>query len=284
MRVGDCLDILPTLPRESVHMVITDPPYFLDGLCDAWKKGNDRSTGAIRGLPVGMKFDPRQGLNLQTFMNSVAVKILPVLKPGAFAIFFSQPRLSHRMAIAIEDAGFEIRDMLAWRFTSKSQFKAFSQTHFIENMNILPSQKQKMKDSVGNRRTPQLRPQYESMILAQKPKIGTFVNNWLEYETGLMNATTMLNSEEITPSTVFTVDKEKKDQFNSHLTVKPLALIQSLIRLFSIEKQIVLDPFIGSGTTAVAAQSLNRYCLGIEKNKDYANIAFRRFSEKNENK
>ncbi|CAG8471928.1 14318_t:CDS:2 [Cetraspora pellucida] len=66
----------------------------------------------IGGLPVGMKFDPQQGKRLQEFMSVVAQKLLRVLKPGGFFLCFSQGRLYHRTVVAIEEAGFEIRDMI----------------------------------------------------------------------------------------------------------------------------------------------------------------------------
>ncbi len=63
------------LEPESIHLVITDPPYFLDGLDSNWKKGKDkakRGTGVIGSLPVGMKFDPKQGIALQRFIKKVS--------------------------------------------------------------------------------------------------------------------------------------------------------------------------------------------------------------------
>ena len=80
----------------------------------------------VGGLPIGMKFDPEQGRRLQEFLAPVAEEVFRVLKPGGFLLMFAAPRLSHRAAIAIEDAGFEVRDVLAWRFTAKAQFKAFT--------------------------------------------------------------------------------------------------------------------------------------------------------------
>ena len=70
---ANCLDVLEDLDGQSVHLVLTDPPYFLDGLGDDWKKGNGgpRGTGAVGGLPVGMKFDPAQGRKLQEFLSPV---------------------------------------------------------------------------------------------------------------------------------------------------------------------------------------------------------------------
>ena len=272
---GDCRDKLLGVEPESVHLVVTDPPYFLDGLDDEWKKGRAdsvRGTGSVGGLPVGMKFDPKQGVALQHFIFDVGSKMMPVLAPGAFVIVFSQPRLAHRMAVGLEDAGFEIRDLLAWHFTRRAQFKAFSMDHFVDKMSIPTREKNQVKRKLRGRKTPQLRPQFEAIIMAQKPRIGTFVDNWLKYRTGLINAKASLD-DGFAPNTVMTVEKPARGQYNGHLTVKPVRLIEHLIRLFSVTGQMVLDPFLGSGTTAVAADRTGRSCIGIEINKDYIAIA-----------
>lgn len=78
------------------------------------------------------------------------------------------------------------------------------------------------------------------------------------------------------PSTLMTVEKPSKDYFNDHLTVKPVKLIAYLIRLFSKEGQVVLDPFLGSGTTAMACYYEGRSCIGIDINPDYIDVARRR--------
>lgn len=277
---GDCLTELPALEPESVHLVVTDPPYFLDGLDAGWKKGlpgTTRGTGAVGGLPAGMRFDPRQGRALQHFIGQVAERALPILKPGAFALFFSQPRLAPRMAVGLEDAGFEIRDLYAWRFTRRAQFKAFSMDHFVDRKAIPKHEKENIKRKLGGRKTPQLRPQFEAMILAQKPKAGTHINNWLEYQTGLIDPNVKLDG--MAPATVMTVEKPGREHYNGHLTVKPLQLLDHLIRLFSAPGQVVLDPFLGSGTTALAAIHSGRSCIGIEINPDYIEISERRLQE-----
>ena len=275
---GDCLEKLLELEEESIHLVVTDPPYFLDGLDADWKKGKKgakRATGVVGGLPVGMKFDPKQGIALQAFMTEVSRLMLRVLKPGAFAVVFSQPRLVHRMAIGLEDAGFEIRDLYAWHFTQRAQFKAFSMTHFVNRMDDkTDAEKEALKAKLQGRKTPQLRPQFEAMILAQKPRIGTFVENWRVHETGLIDASATLDG--FSPSTVMSVEKPQRHHFNKHMTVKPVALVEHLIRLFSVADQIVLDPFLGSGTTAVAAKRVGRACIGIEINGESVRIANRR--------
>ena len=267
---GDCLERLPILNKDSVDLVVTDPPYFLDGLDASWTKGHQRSDGVIGGLPVGMKFDPKQGISLQRFITEVGLELIEVMKPGAFAAVFSQPRLSHRMAIGLEDAGFEIRDLYAWRFTRQAQSKAFSMDHFIHKMDKTDAEKQAIKESMMGRKTPQIRPEFESIIIAMKPRIGTFIENWQEHQTGLIDTDASLDGKK--PSTVMTVEKPSK-HYNDHLTVKPVALIEHLINIFSLPEQVVLDPFLGSGTTAIAAYETNRSCIGMEINKDFVDIA-----------
>lgn len=279
--LGDSREVLQQLPDSSVHMVLTDPPYFLDGLDGDWDKGRDiskRGTGAVGGLPVGMKFDVRQGIEFQNFMQPIAKELFRILKPGGFFVSFSQPRLFHRLAIAVENEGFEIRDMIVWHFTKQAQFKAFTMNHFIKKMdNLTEQEKSSLIKSLSGRRTPQLRPQFEAMMLAMKPKEGTFVENWMKYKVGLIDS--KITQDGRAPSTLMKFEKPVKEKYNSHLTVKPVPLLMDLIRIFTSKNQIVIDPFLGSGSTAIAALKTNRRCIGIEIVPEYTEIAKRRIKE-----
>ena len=268
---ADCFNILPQLAEHSVDCVITDPPYFLDGLNTDWDPvklaKRTRHNGTVKSLPGGMKFSPKQGDDFEAFFSKLAAQVYRLLKPGGFFVSFSQCRLYHRMAGAAEKRGFEIRDMMAWRY--EGQPKAFSQTHFVRKMQISDAKKQEIIAKLQGRKTPQLKPQMESMMLAQKPREGTFVANWLKWKTGLIDTQADLDGR--FPGTVMDVPKPKEKY--GHLTVKPLALISHLIRLFSAEHQVILDPFLGSGTTALAALQTNRKCIGVEINAAYYAIA-----------
>ena len=276
---GDCRDILASIEKQSIHLVVTDPPYFLDGLDDDWKKGSKArvSSGVIKGVPSGMKFDVKQGIRLQSFMTGVSKLMIEAMKPGAFALVFSQPRLCHRMAVGLEDAGFEIRDIYAWHFLGKSQFKAFSMSHFVNKMDKTKSEKELILDKLDNRKTAQLRPKFELIILAQKPKIGTHVENWMEHETGLVNIERGLDG--LYPTTLMTFSKPTREAFNMHPTIKPVTLIVYLIKTFSKKGQTVMDPFLGSGTTAIACKALDRNCIGIEIEPDYIRVANKRLDD-----
>ncbi len=144
---------------------------------------------------------------------------------------------------------------------------------------IIPEEeKERIIQSLGGRKTPQLKPQIEPIVLAQKPKEGTFVQNWIKYEIGLVDVSQSLDG--MFPGNVMEVAKEK-DKTIKHFTVKPVALMEHLIKLFSPEGAIICDPFMGSGSTGIACQNANRNFIGIELNEEYFTLAKERL-EKNE--
>lgn len=279
IRLGDCFEHIAGFGDNTVDFVLTDPPYFLDGFGGDWDKQKLgkrlQHNGAIRSMPAGMKFDPRQGRDFGAFFAKLSAMLIRVIKPGGFFVSFSSGRLYHRMATAAEDAGFEIRDMLAWRY--EGQAKAFAQEHFVRKRAISEEEKARILQKLGGRKTPQLKPQMEPMMLAQKPREGTFVDNWMKWEVGLMDCRTSLDGK--FPGTVMAADKEKGGRKNGHLTVKPVRLCAHLIRLLTSPGQTVLDPFLGSGTTAVAAMMTGRKCLGFEIDRDYFAAAAARIGE-----
>jgi site-specific DNA-methyltransferase (adenine-specific) len=120
---GDCLDVLRAMPDASVDAVVTDPPYGLEFMGREWDgpKGflvaseadtNGYATG-LR-LPRGSMPDAyRAGVTFQAWCETWATECLRVLKPGGHLLAFGGTRTWHRLACAIEDAGFEIRDSIA---------------------------------------------------------------------------------------------------------------------------------------------------------------------------
>jgi site-specific DNA-methyltransferase (adenine-specific) len=217
-----------------------------------------------------MKFDPRQGQRLELFFEQVSREVLRVLKPGGFMVSFSQGRLYHRLAIAAEDAGFEIRDLLIWEHDG-GQGKAFTQDHFVKRMRMTAEEKEKIIQKLQGRKTPQLRPKFEAMLLAQKPKEGTFVENWMRWRTGLIQT-----DFEMQQTTVFPFKKYHKTEKIDHMTIKPIDLMQRLMEVFSMTGQTVLDPFMGTGTTGIAALASKRKFIGFEIEKKYFDIAAQR--------
>ena len=280
VRPVDCQIGMRELDDRSVSMILTDPPYFIDGMDDKWDHGRLRSrvgAGVVGGIPVGMKFHPDQGRRLHRFMRPIADEWMRIIRPGGFALCFAQPRLAHRATLAMEEAGFEIRDMLAWRY--EGQAKAFTQEHFVRKRKIPEADKQAIIKALDGRKTPQLKPQMEMIILAQAPREGTFVDNWMKYRVGLIDVKSPLIEPDRFPGTVIPANKPRR-RFG-HITAKPVDLLRHLIRIFCAagDDALVLDPFAGSGSTGVAARAEGKQFLGFEIDEQMAEVADRRIAD-----
>ena len=223
---------------------------------------------------MGQKFSKNQGQRLGEFLFPVMKELFRCLVPGGFLCSFSYPRLYHHMAMSCENCGFEIREQIAWHFTKKSQFKGFKMDHFIRRMDLDSQEKEKLIKSMDGRVTPQLRSEHESILVGQKPKEGTFVNNWIRHGVGLMKG----RMDGKCPANVLHYEKDKKEDDNPHLTPKPVDLCKYLIKLYSKEGQTVLDPFMGSGTTLLACKQTKRSGIGIEIDSNYIKVAQRRLA------
>lgn len=195
---GDCCEIAAQMEPNSVDSVVTDPPYELGFMGKTW----DRS---------GIAFKP-----------STWAEFERVLKPGGYLLSFGGTRTFHRIAVAIEDAGFEIRDTLVWLYGSgfpKSHdvskaidkaagaerevvgsYKATGTARTLTGGNYGGGGKNTTERDVIYQTAPAtdlarqwdgygtaLKPAWEPIILARKPLIGTVAQNVVEFGTGALN-------------------------------------------------------------------------------------------------
>jgi site-specific DNA-methyltransferase (adenine-specific) len=186
---GSNLDVLPTLPDNSVDAIVTDPPYELGFMGKSWD-----NSGIAYSVELWQE-------------------CLRVLKPGGHLLAFSGSRTYHRMTVAIEDAGFEVRDMIAWVSN-----KTFPKSHNISKAIDKAAGK---REAVGvgfvtagdygtrNLKAPNrdyddpdlvtdeakkwdgwgtaLKPTVEPVVMARKPFDGTIANNVLTWGVGGLN-------------------------------------------------------------------------------------------------
>ena len=141
---GNCLELLAEMPDNSVDSIVTDPPYELGFMGKSW----DNS-----------------GIAYSVELWSQALR---VLKPGGHLLAFGGSRTYHRLASAVEDAGFEIRDQIMYLYGS-----GFPKSH-------------NLKDEWQGWGTA-LKPAHEPIVVARKPLIGTVATNVLTYGTGALN-------------------------------------------------------------------------------------------------
>lgn len=363
---NDCIAAMKEMPDNSVDSIVTDPPYELGFMGKSWDSS-------------GIAF------NIEVWQEA-----LRVLKPGGHLIAFSGSRTYHRMAVAIEDAGFEIRDQIMWVYGSgfpkslniEKAINKIDGVEFIEKpasgvgfmnaegaggYNTTINQLEQVGDSSERASKWQgwgtaLKPAHEPIVLARKPLIGTVANNVLTYGTGGLNIdgsrvgtgtgeTKTVNypdirgnnynnasgsveytvtdqgrwpanfihdgSDEVNdllgePARFFYCAKASKrdrnegldgfevkskvfngqssspagnaegsveDKFstspsaNHHPTVKPTDLMRYLVRLITPPNGIVLDPFMGSGSTGKACAYEGFNFIGIDQSAEYVEIA-----------
>ncbi|MFF9565763.1 DNA-methyltransferase [Leifsonia sp. NPDC014704] len=222
---GDCLDILRSLPDESVHAVVTDPPYGLSAT------DQDHVTEALTHWLAGDRdFLPSTGSGFMgkawdAFVPPVAVwdEALRVLKPGGHLLAFAGSRTHDLMALAIRMAGFELRDSIAWLYGS-----GFPKSHDVSKAvhDALGAERAKVRKpsaasaysaNAGNDRPwmqraredgfvevagdepateaarewrgwgTALKPAFEPIVVARKPLAGTVASNVLAHRTGALN-------------------------------------------------------------------------------------------------
>lgn len=191
---GDCREQLKELPDESIDSVVTDPPYDLTPT----KNGSKGFMGKAWDA-TGIAFDP-----------SLWADVLRVLKPGGHLAAFGGTRTYHRMAVAIEDAGFEIRDSIHW-----VQSRGFPKSQNISLMADkalgLQADRGKRFNNAGDHSLPApardyeryepksdfakqwmgwgsaLKPAHEPIVLARKPFKGPIILNVDAHGTGALN-------------------------------------------------------------------------------------------------
>jgi DNA modification methylase len=376
---GNCLDSLKKMADNSVDSIVTDPPYGLSFMGKKW--------------------------DYDVPSQEIWEECLRVLKPGGHLLAFAGTRTQHRMAVRIEDAGFEIRDMICWTYSSgfpKSQnisiaidkqagerghrsvgFNTAGVGGLNQALNLRSDHPDYVKPEPITDEARQwdgwgtaLKPALEPITVARKPlSEKTIAANVLLHGTGGINIdgcrvgnetikshhTAMLahggqntrpwhNGHEVTTSehsgrwpanfihdgsdevvSLFPVtksgamkrevggyegesttgfirgksgpsnqhgdsgsaarffycakaSKSERGEGNNHPTVKPIDLMKYLCRLVTPPNGTVLDPFLGSGTTGVAAVLEGFNFVGCELSPEYIEIAEKRIKEAEDSK
>jgi len=271
---GDCLQVLEALEDKSVDSVVTDPPYGLSFMGKKW----DYDVPSVE----------------------IWQQCLRVLKPGGHLLAFAGTRTQHRMAVNIEDAGFEIRDMIAWVYGSgfpkaKSCLKpalepitmARKPAKHVQPLNIEGC---RVGDDTGrwpanlihdgSNEVTQLFPEskgQQGAVTGKEPSSKTS-NAFGEFSK--RSAFTPRNDSGSAARFFYCAKASKKDREdgNMHPTVKPTDLMAYLCRLVTPRGGIVLDPFMGSGSTGKAAVQEGFDFVGIERDEKYFDFAEKRLS------
>jgi site-specific DNA-methyltransferase (adenine-specific) len=289
--LGDCRNILPTFPEESIACCITDPPYNYEFIGRKWdhaeitrriERIQDSST-LVKNIPYGSglaggvrnkRWYERNRENIveyQRWCVEWGRAVFRVCRPGAVVAVFSSTRTFAHVQVALEEAGFYARDCLVYRRRSG----------IPKGLNL-----RKKLEKLGRAHAEQwdgwhtcFRSEWEAIAILQKP----LINNYIETteKSGLGPFKTINNDGSFQSNILEGFSKGDDESLDAHCTIKPLGLIRRLIELFVPENpaNIVLDPFAGSGTTLVAAKELGHPYVGIEIEKSYIRLIEKRLAE-----
>lgn len=230
---GDCLEVLKTIPDESVDCILTDPPYNL-GLFM-----HNRNTNLAKMRDNQFAYAGWDNIEYEEWcsnMREFLKECSRILKPkGTLISFMSIIKVESFIRFA-EEVGFYYKTTGIWH----------KKNPMPRNMNL------------------QFVNSTESWVyFINRGTFGTFHNNGKVVHDYLESSVTPLS--------------EKKH--GKHPTQKPLSIMKQLINLTTNEGDIVLDPFMGSGSSCVAAALLNRNFIGIELNESYFDITSKRLEE-----
>ena len=291
---GDCLELLKNLPSESIAGCITDPPYNYEFIGKNWDveeiqrrithTQTNNSKTLVKNIPYGSglsggvrneswyKKNRENIIEYRKWVELWAKEIYRVLKPGSYALIFNSTRTAAHIQVAFEDVGFYARDTIVWRRPSGIP-KGLNIEKKLEKLGNKDSKKWKGWHSA-------LRNEWEAITVVQKPLINNYINTLEKYNVGLLK-TQVEGIDGFQSNILENIPRDTKNDYNTHVTIKPLALIKKLIEM-TIPPQdgnIVIDPFMGSGTTGVAAEELGIDWIGFELNPEYIKIAQRRLLE-----
>jgi site-specific DNA-methyltransferase (adenine-specific) len=234
--LGDCLNILPDIAKESVDVVWTDPPYFL-----STEKGTTCKNGNRVKVNKGT-WDESKGLEEDhEFHTAWLSGCQRVLKPDGTIWVTATHHTLFSIGYAMQELGFKILNLIAWEKPNPPP--NLSCRYFTHST--------------------------EMLIWAARDEHSKHTFNYADMraENGGKQMKTVWR---------FKAPSKEERVYGSHPTQKPLALVSRALRASSAPGDVVLDPFCGSGTTGVAAVSLGRKFIGIEKDSAYRQLAWER--------
>ena len=242
---GDCLEILAALPESCIDVIFADPPYFLSNggiTCHAGKMVSVNK-GAWDKLP-GADLDPARARfdKVHEFNTAWLAACQRVLKPDATIWVSGTSHVIHSVGFAMQQLGFKLLNDISW---------------------VKPNPPPNLSCRYFTHAT-------ETIIWAARDKKSRHKFNYK-----LMKQTNDGRQMKSVWTDIFPPAAEEK-HFGKHPAQKPLALIERILLASSNAGDRVLDPFLGSGTTALAALRCGRKCAGIELDPKWIGVTVQR--------
>ncbi len=264
---ADSFDWLRTQRANSFHAVVTDPPFGLveysakelnkrrKGRGGIWRLPNAFDGAKRQPTPRFTILDNHDRMGVLAFHLRLAPELFRVLVPGAHVMLATQCLVSHLVAQAFGMAGFEARGQIirVVKTLRGGDRPKFGDKQYRE-VSVIP------------------RSCFEPWLLFRKPCLGRVVQNLKRFGTGALRRPSknapFTDLLEVSPA------RSRERAFAGHPSLKPQALMRLLVRAsLPLGRGIVLDPFMGAGSTVAAAKFLGLKSVGVELDPKYFSMA-----------
>jgi site-specific DNA-methyltransferase (adenine-specific) len=264
---SDCMSWLATQPTNSIHAVVTDPPYGIREYSAQEQGKLRRGRGGMWRIPPSFDGHVRSPLPrftvlddddrafLLVFFKNFARLLHRVVVPGGNIAVASNPLLAHIVSSAFSAGGFEIRgSVVRLTMTMRGGDRPKNAHTEFDGVSVMP------------------RSMWEPWVIARKPIEGRVQDNLRKWKTGGWRRP----SEERPFGDVIrsspTTQRERK--IANHPSLKPQSFLRQLVRAsLPLGEGVVLDPFAGSGSTLAACNFVGYDSVGVEKDPVYAKMA-----------
>lgn len=262
----DCFEWLRVQKEQTVHAVVTDPPYGLFEYSPEQQAKLRTRRGGVWRIPPSFDGTDRSPLPrftvlterdlraLDEFFFEWAVALLPVLVPGANVIVASNPLLSYIVSGALARAGLQRRgELVRLVMTMRGGDRPKSAHEEFSEVSVMP------------------RSMWEPWLLFRKPIEGRVQDNLRNWKTGGFRRP---SKERPFGDVIQSAPTNKSErELAPHPSLKPQVFLRAVVRgVLPLGEGVVLDPFAGSGSTLAAAESVGYASIGIEKDPEYFSL------------
>ena len=264
---GDCFDWLDTREDNSIHAVVTDPPYGLQEYTPNEQSKLRNGRGGVWRIPPSFDGHLRSPLPRFTTLTESQRKyihefffiwtrlLIPKLVPGANVVVASSPLLSHIVSAALSDAGLQRRgEIIRLVMTMRGGDRPKGAHEEFGDVSVMP------------------RSMWEPWVLFRKPIEGRVQDNLRKWRTGGFRR---LSDQSPFGDVIRSAPTRKKEKsIAPHPSLKPQAFLRQLVRsVLPLGEGLVVDPFAGAGSTLAAAQAVGYPSVGVEKDPRYFEMA-----------
>jgi len=264
---SDCFDWMSHCQVNSIHAVVTDPPYGLKEYSDTEKNKLRDGKGGVWRIPPklnGYKRSPlprftvlsdKEREELQAFFFRWAKEVIRILVPGGHVFIATNPLLSQHVYMSLIQAGFEKRgEIIRLVQTLRGGDRPKNAHEEFDDVTVMP------------------RSGWEPWGLFRKPCEGRVQDNLRKWKTGGLRR---MNVDSPFVDVIKSSPTQRMERsISPHPSLKPQSFMRQIVRAsLPLGEGVVLDPFMGGGSTVAAAIAIGYRSIGVEKDRDYFDIA-----------